>query len=86
MRNRVAALFVVGLVVGACLAMIGGCGYIHGTDGRTVSILGIGRVTDAQTQTEWGLGKGMDTNLSNPRSNTFSDRSPAMKAMYGENN
>ncbi len=83
MRNRIVSLFVVIIAVSAIVGMIGGCGYIHGTDGRTVSILGFGRVTDAQTQTEWGIGGGMNSNLSNPRANTFSDRSVAVAKMYG---
>lgn len=61
-----------------------GCGAVHGTDGKTMTIIGFGRTTNGQTQTEIGVGKGMDSNLSNPRDNTFGGRSNAISKTFGD--
>jgi len=84
-KNVVISLFVTGSALSLCLSMTG-CGAVHGTDGETLSAIGLVRMTKGQTQTEVGLGKGMDTNLSNPRANTFGLRSPAAAKAYGGNN
>ena len=71
--------------LGLLLALtIGGCGAVHGTDGKTLTTLGIARWTEGQTQSEIGAGKGMDNNLSTARPGTFNDRSPAMSSMYNK--
>ena len=74
-------LALVGLVASLCVGNAG-CGTVHGTDGKTLTTLGIARWTEGQTLLESGIGKGMDTSLSHNRPNTFNGRSPAVGKMF----
>jgi len=68
------------------LTVVSGCGFVGGTDGKTLTTFGISRWTDGQTQQEIGIGKGMDNNLSMARPNTFGNRSPAASAAFNGDN
>lgn len=80
MKSRVKIL---GIVVLALFAV--GCGRAYSTDGKTVTVLGWGYVTDGMTSSEMGVGTGMNKNISNPRDTAFSDRSAAAIAALGGN-
>lgn len=63
-----------------------GCGTVHGTDGQTLTSLGLTRWTNGKTQTEVGVGKGMDRSMGHYRANTFGDRSSdAMANLFNRN-
>ena len=84
-KNRTLYAFIFLVFASLFVAAVGGCGMVHGTDGRTTTIVGFGRTTEGQVQSEVGIGKGMDTNLSHARNNTFSNRSAAASSVLGGN-
>lgn len=75
------AMMLVSLCVGNA-----GCGSVRGTDGQTLTTIGLTHLTSGQTQTEIGVGGGMDRSMGHYRPNTFGGRtSPAMSNLFNNN-
>jgi len=74
------------LLVVLCIVIMPSCGMVRSRDGKAVTVLGWVAFSDGQASTEIGAGKGMENNLSHPRSSTFSNRSVAASSVFGEDN